>query len=215
MELVRRIEAGLTNPSFSRSEKVLGSFEAHSSVFNRTQNEDEETKENDEDNHLNASFSKSGNEDNILEQKPPFIHNTSEVELKNLINDDDKFFSHLQALKTENKKTLKSLERLYNRTQNGCITNESFLESTKSFKRSHSKKHRKSRNGASLEKETPKDEPSELDSSQREALEDLNRSWRECRTTLCKSPSHMQANTRKSSQGKHIPKLDNFFVAKC
>lgn len=36
--------------------------------------------------------------------------------LKDLINDDDQFLQHLQSLKAENKKTLKTLERLYNQS---------------------------------------------------------------------------------------------------
>ncbi|XP_065661666.1 protein FAM161A [Hydra vulgaris] len=43
-----------------------------------------------------------------------FYESLNSEELKKLIDDDEKFFSHLEFLKNENKKTLKKLERLYN-----------------------------------------------------------------------------------------------------
>ncbi|XP_012557954.2 protein FAM161A [Hydra vulgaris] len=80
--------------------------------------EDESFVEDSLNNQNNFSLSKLNESD---EEKPyyqpdkeKFYESLNSEELKKLIDDDEKFFSHLEFLKNENKKTLKKLERLYN-----------------------------------------------------------------------------------------------------
>jgi len=101
------------------------------------------------------------------------LHQTSQVDLKNLINDDDKFFSHLQALKAENKKTLKSLERLYSMTLD--TSKDTFISET-NRDTSRGTNYRKS------EKNT--NSKSRKSNKNHKPVDDFNTSIEECRKSF-------------------------------
>ena len=199
LDFASRIEAGLTNAS-SVVENV---FQTPSSVFNQYYTKEEQNQEKKKkQSTIKGDFS--------TDQRPPDIHHTSQGKLKNLINDDDKFFSHLQALKAENKKTLRSLEKLYNRTQYS-VTKESCFYEPNSTQAAKSKDHyvrkqRRQSNDPEINKRqeetlsySEQGDENDLDLEQQEALENLNNSWKECRRTICESPSHVETST--SSKG--------------
>lgn len=195
LDFANQIGAGLTNNTAPTiSESVLGSFQAPSSVFNQYYTQYKQ--ENNDDKYLSSG---SKVKEKNLDQKPPDIHQTSQIELKNLINDDDKFFTHLQALKAENKKTLKSLEKLYNRTQNSKFSDDNFNDESRSNEFYVNKKSVNSEvkiQGENLYKNKEEEKHFHLD--QQEALENLNSSWKECRMTLCESPSHNRKTNYRS-----------------
>ncbi|XP_066917062.1 protein FAM161B-like [Clytia hemisphaerica] len=169
LDFANRISSGIgrkTNPS---TENVLNSYEATSSVLDQCKSPTGE------------------NSRNRLHQKSP-------TELKNLINDDDKFFSHLQALKKENKKTLNSLEKLYNmsiesnedQTNTGrYIMNDEKVHSILARTKKHQESTKRRKPGTkqrSTHKDKSTDEKDELIDFEDQVLVDrLEKSFQDCR----------------------------------
>lgn len=203
LDFANRIGPDLTNSAPAISENVLKTFQAPSSVFNHYYTEDVHKQETNGNNKFPRSKNKV--KDCNMDQKPQNIHQTSQVELKNLINDDDKFFTHLQALKAENRKTLKSLEKLYNRTQSSEISDNNFYEesrSSKNFKEFYANKHRRNSDDVNLYSNEKGERDLHLE--QQEALKPLNSSWKECRMTLCESPSQGRTKNHRNASNKRM-----------
>ena len=101
--------------SGSKSEQVIESYQASPSVYNNIQGR-YNSFSNKKTSKSQRPLTAPPGSDNELDQDNGFslFDSRDSVDIHNLINDDDKFFAHLQALKSENKKTLKSLETLYN-----------------------------------------------------------------------------------------------------
>ena len=219
LDFANRIASGIhhkTNPS---AENVLNSYEATSSVLNQC-------------NGVSKKSSTGGESRNRL-------HQTSPTELKNLINDDDKFFSHLQALKKENKKTLNSLEKLYNMTLesndsgdtaryimndekvHNILARKNHQESTK--RRKSGSKHKSRRKDKSANE---KDKTKELINFEDQVLVDqLEKSFQDCREKFQKrTPSPGTASEEEdenyqsrsqSDEGEFFPPLPSWCLCEC
>lgn len=118
------------HPTGSRrnsSEKVISTYEPNSNSVNKHDNKrsskntrystrrdscEDSTEENPVKEHLqyNSLASMETTDQSVGGR---YVSTSHDIDLQSIINNDDKFLSHLEALKAENKKTLNSLEKFY------------------------------------------------------------------------------------------------------
>lgn len=98
----KKLNNSTRNLTHSQKETVIDQYQTLSSEFSQAGKQG--SKFTSFKNQSEKKFS-----NNSLNELLPFDN----VVLNDLINDDEKFFQHLQILKEENKKTLKKLQHLY------------------------------------------------------------------------------------------------------
>ena len=98
----KKLNNSTPNLTHSQKETVIDQYQTPSAEFSQVGKQGR--RRTSFNNQSERKFS-----NNSLNELLPFDN----VVLNNLINDDEKFFQHLQILKEENKKTLRKLKHLY------------------------------------------------------------------------------------------------------